>query len=194
MLSVLQPKHCAISHAMHTEVAEVINTCCCALRRARGLTCPVCYAPLPHPCLQVAEVIRQVLVRLTQAYPDHMLWSCAAVTRSANAHRRSLAAEMLRSVRQGCGKDRAGAELRGRIEAFAALADQLIRLCHWQPPPVRGSSRAPTEASVATEFAALLRALPVDVSGGVVWAADWGWKRMAAACVARGHAFGWGEE
>ncbi len=158
-----------VSNVLHSaslppQVAEVIRQVLVRLTQRVWINVPRVLRRAPS--LQVAEVIRQVLVRLTQAYSDHMLWSCAAVTRSANAHRRSLAAEMLRSVRQGCGKDRAGAELRGRIEAFAALADQLIRLCHWQPPPARGSARTPTEASVATEFAALLRALPVDVSGG----------------------------
>lgn len=48
---------------------------------------------------QVSEVIRIVLVRLGEAFPHQVLWSAAAVTRSAVPKRRDAAAEVMKLVR-----------------------------------------------------------------------------------------------
>ncbi|GFR46172.1 hypothetical protein Agub_g7700, partial [Astrephomene gubernaculifera] len=122
------------------------------------LALPQLISRIAHTHAEVGEVIRLALGRLAEAFPQQVLWSAAAVCRSAVPRRRELANEVFRAV--AAQAKRAGNHsLLTLLEQFSSLADQLIKLCHWQPPPKRHIS----VVSAHREFEQLVRMLPCEV-------------------------------
>ncbi|GIL92019.1 hypothetical protein Vretifemale_19512, partial [Volvox reticuliferus] len=121
---------------------------------------PQLISRIAHTHQEVGDVIRLALGRLAEAFPHQVLWSAAAVCRSNVPRRRDLANEVFKSVSHQAR--RAGNHgLVALLEQFSALADQLIKLCHWQPPQTRG--RPITSVSAGKEFSNLVQLLPCEV-------------------------------
>ncbi|PNW78179.1 hypothetical protein CHLRE_10g467200v5 [Chlamydomonas reinhardtii] len=121
---------------------------------------PQLISRIAHANKEVSEVIRIVLVRLGEAFPHQVLWSAAAVTRSAVPKRRDAAAEVMKLV-SNQGRRTSNSYLLTVLEQFNSLSEQLIRLCHWQPQQQR--NRIVTTASAHRDFEHLVRLLPCEV-------------------------------
>jgi len=115
------------------------------------LTSRVCH---PHP--ETQGVARHLLTRVAAAYPHQSLWALAAVAKSAVPARAEAAAAILASAKRHAQPGRQEAARRLHA-AFAALCDQLIRLCHHAPA---GRARS---FSVRRDFAALARLTPLGI-------------------------------
>ncbi|KXZ54940.1 hypothetical protein GPECTOR_3g11 [Gonium pectorale] len=104
------------------------------------LALPQLISRIAHTNPEVFDVIRTALVRLTEAFPQQVLWSAAAVCRSNVPRRRELANDVMRTL---------------VMDHFSGLADQLIKLCHHSPAAGRGG-RPATEMSVHRDFPQLV--------------------------------------
>lgn len=92
----------------------------CALPQ---LTSRIC-----HSDPDVASLTRDMLTRLTQAYPHQALWALAAVSKSGVPARRSAATSIVQLARRAVTGD---AERRVFAE-MGPFCEQLIRLCFHQ--------------------------------------------------------------
>jgi len=80
----------------------------------------------------VRQLIHEVLYRLVKSFPNQVLWSMTAMARSTHPERASAAQCVLDRAREG-----APASVRPLFDHSASLADQLIRVCAFQPRPGR---------------------------------------------------------
>ena len=114
----------------------------CALPQ---LTSRICHADA-----EVAALTREMLTRLTQAYPHQALWALAAVSKSGVPARRAAAAGIVQAARRA-----ATGEAERRVFAeMGPFCEQLIRLCFHQ-------SRQ--RISAKKEFSHLVRTFPLHV-------------------------------
>ncbi|KAI3426356.1 hypothetical protein D9Q98_008728 [Chlorella vulgaris] len=100
-----------------------------------------------HPCKEVSELAKHIIVKITQAYPHQSLWSLAAVSKSGVAARRAAASAITNSARKGMDNN--------MFAEMNSFCDQLIRLAAHQPS---GKARA---MSARKEFNHLVRSMPL---------------------------------
>ena len=112
---------------------------------------------LLHPHQEVGALIHDLLYRLVKHFPNQVLWSMTAMARSLHLERADAAQRILDRAREG-----APPALRPLFDQSASLADQLIRVCAFQPKPLANNRPAKT-FSLKTEFPALKRLTPCQV-------------------------------
>ncbi|CAD7704331.1 unnamed protein product, partial [Ostreobium quekettii] len=118
---------------------------------------PTLVSRLRHPHVDVKDWIKRMISLITEAHPHQALWHLASVYRSRIKARRKTAADVITQVRSSMRTQRE----RAAIDDFLKLLDQLINLCHKEPPT---KNRAPVrQMSSKQHFSELLRLLPVDV-------------------------------
>jgi serine/threonine-protein kinase ATR len=113
---------------------------------------------LCHPHDDARGLIHELLYRLVKNFPNQVLWSMTAMARSTHPERAQAAQRVLDRA-----KDGAPSAARPLFDQSAALADQLIRVCAFQPKPVGENKRTPKTFSVKAEFPALRRLTPCAV-------------------------------
>jgi hypothetical protein len=119
------------------------------------LVLPQLTSRVTHPLPEAQQVVLALLIAVAEAYPQQALWGLAAVAKSTNRARQEAAASVVMEARKRCGE-----EAKRVFEAFPRFQEQLIRVCHWQPPSGRnGNSRV----SAKKEFPRLVAMLPSEV-------------------------------
>ena len=112
---------------------------------------------LCHPHQEVSNLVREMLYRLVKHFPNHVLWSMVSMKRSKDPGRAQAAEKIMERA-----KETAPPALRPLFDQSDALADQLIRVCAFQPK--NGPNNRPAKTfSVKTEFAPLKRLTPCQV-------------------------------
>ena len=118
---------------------------------------PLLTARLCHPHAEVRQLIHELLYRLVKNFPNQVLWSMTAMARSTVPDRANAAQRVLDRA-----KDAAPSSVRPLFDQSAALSDQLIRVCAFQPKALPNGRPAKT-FSVREEFPALRRLCPCAV-------------------------------
>ena len=112
---------------------------------------PVLISRICHKDMDTAQCVKSLLADLAAANPAHVLWSLAMVSKSREAARRQAAAEVLATAKKSCSD-------KVVFAAFAALVDNLVKLCNYQPKDTNAKT-----FSLASELVALKRCMPVPV-------------------------------
>ncbi len=123
---------------------------------------PTLISRLCHADAGTASGVRNLLAELAAAYPGQVLWAMAMVSRSLQSARRNAASEVLSLARRNAATQRD----RELFTAFSTLVDQLIKVCRWgteEPKPGEPKVTPPKSFSLASEFSALKRSLPLPV-------------------------------
>ncbi|KAK9858036.1 hypothetical protein WJX84_006124 [Apatococcus fuscideae] len=137
-----------------TSIFGTINSLANALPQYAWLAVlPQLISRICHQNIEVQKATRQIITRITQAYPQQALWALAAVNKSTVYARREAASEIITSAKKHTESEE-GKALYGQ---FAALCDQLIKLCNHMPP------KNVRVLSAKKECAPLVRMLPIDV-------------------------------
>ena len=105
---------------------------------------PLLTARLCHPHAEVRQLIHELLYRLVKNFPNQVLWSMTAMARSTVPDRANAAQRVLDRA-----KDAAPSSVRPLFDQSAALSDQLIRVCAFQPKALPNARPASAWTSVA---------------------------------------------
>ncbi|PSC70468.1 serine threonine-kinase ATR isoform X1 [Micractinium conductrix] len=100
-----------------------------------------------HPCKEVSELVRLIIVHITQAYPHQSLWSLAAVSKSGVPARRGAASSIINAAKKNMDQK--------QFAEMNSFCDQLIRLATHQPSKGR-------TLSARKEFNHLVRSMPLQ--------------------------------
>ena len=142
----------AIGEELKRTLATLLNDPAGRLPRTVWLTgLPVLISRICHKDADTAAAVRSLLADLAAAFPQHVLWSLATVSKSREQGRRAAAAEVLTGAKRACTvADKA------LFGAFAALVDNLVKLCNHTPKDPNAKV-----FSLASELSALKRCMPV---------------------------------
>ncbi|KAL4421833.1 hypothetical protein ABPG77_001622 [Micractinium sp. CCAP 211/92] len=99
-----------------------------------------------HPCKEVSELARHIIILITQAYPHQSLWSLAAVAKSSVPARRAAASAIANAAKKNMDQK--------MFAEMTSFCDQLIRLATHQPAKGR-------TMSARKEFSHLVRSMPL---------------------------------
>ncbi|KAG6530237.1 serine/threonine-protein kinase ATR-like [Zingiber officinale] len=103
-----------------------------------------------HENKEIVRIVKCIITSVLQKYPQQVLWTMAAVSKSAVAARCEAAAQIIQAARTG-------SENRDLFIQFDSLIGHLIKLC-FHP----GQPKSKT-LDISTEFSALKRMMPLDI-------------------------------